>query len=68
MNRGLFDRVRGGEKAKAILRRPGCKAVVIEPRWYHHLGMKAIRAVVVIILSPLIVPILLYVLIFRRGK
>lgn len=64
----LTDKVRGGEKARAILRRPGCKDLVIEPRWYHGLGTKILRGIAVIVLLPLIVPIFLYTLIFRRGK
>lgn len=52
----------------AILRRPGEKDRVIEPRWYRGLALKSLRVIVALALSPLLIPIIVFVLIFRRGK
>ena len=64
----IKERVRSGEQAMAFLRPADGKGRVIKRRWHTGLGRKIFRLVVAAVLTPLILPVAIFVVAFRRDR
>lgn len=62
------DRVVSGEGTTAILRRAGSPDRVIRKRWHTGLLRKVGRAVLAVLMLPVIVPVVIYTLIVSEEK
>lgn len=64
----IDDKVRSGEQAMAFLRPADGKRRVIKRRWHTGLGRRVLRLFVAIVLTPLILPVAIFVVAFRRDR